>query len=209
MADIRGPQCRQCRREGEKLFLKGSKCFSAKCPVEKRNAAPPGQHNTRRGRLSDYGVMLRMKQKVRRIYGIFERQFRRFYQEASQQKGATGVNLLQMLEARLDSVVYRMGFGISRRQARQLISHRSITVNGNIVNIPAFAVKPGDVIAVAPKAGEQLRVQEALAFFANRTEAEWISVDKEKLTGTFKRVPERDELPADINEQLIVELYSK
>lgn len=209
MADIRGPQCRQCRREGEKLFLKGSKCFTAKCPIEKRNAAPPGQHNTRRGRLSDYGVMLRMKQKVRRIYGIFERQFRRFYQEATQKKGASGVNLLQMLEARLDSVVYRMGFGISRRQARQLISHRSIMVNGKIVNIPAFFVQPGDVVAIAPKAKTQLRVQEALTFFANRTEAEWLAVDREKLEGVFKRVPERDELPADINEQLIVELYSK
>lgn len=209
MADIRGSQCRQCRREGEKLFLKGSKCFSAKCPIEKRNAAPPGVHSARKGRLSDYGVMLRMKQKVRRIYGIFEKQFRRFYQEATQKKGAAGVNLLQMLEARLDSVVYRMGFGISRRQARQLISHRSIMVNGKIVNIPAYFVQPGDVVAIAPKAKAQLRVQEALAFFANRAEAEWIAVDKEKLEGTFKRVPERDELPADINEQLIVELYSK
>jgi small subunit ribosomal protein S4 len=209
MADIRGPQCRQCRREGEKLFLKGSKCFSAKCPVEKRNAAPPGQHNTRRGRLSDYGVMLRMKQKVRRIYGMFERQFRRFYQEATQQKGAAGVNLMQMLEARLDSVVYRMGFGISRRQARQLISHRSIMVNGKTVNIPAYFVQPGDTIAIAPKAAEQLRIKEALDFYANRGEHEWIAVDRDKLQGTFKRVPERDELPADINEQLIVEFYSK
>ena len=209
MADIRGPQCRQCRREGEKLFLKGSKCFSAKCPIEKRNAAPPGQHNTRRGRLSDYGVMLRMKQKVRRIYGMFERQFKRFYHEATQMKGATGVNLLQLLEARLDSVVYRMGFGISRRQARQLISHRSIMVNGKIVNIPAYSVKPGDVITVKSKATEQLRIKEALAFFANRAEPEWIAVDRDKLEGVFKRVPERDELPADINEQLIVELYSK
>ncbi len=209
MADIRGPQCRQCRREGEKLFLKGSKCFTAKCPIEKRNAAPPGQHNTRRGRLSDYGVMLRMKQKVRRIYGMFERQFKRFYHEATLKKGATGVNLLQMLEARLDSVVYRMGFGISRRQARQLISHRSIMVNGKIVNIPAYSVQPGDVIAIKPKATEQLRIKEALAFFANRAEPEWITVDRDKLEGVFKRVPERDELPADISEQLIVELYSK
>lgn len=209
MADIRGSQCRQCRREGEKLFLKGSKCFTAKCPIEKRNAAPPGVHSARRGRLSDYGVMLRMKQKVRRIYGIFEKQFRRFYQEATQKKGAAGVNLLQMLEARLDSVVYRMGFGISRRQARQLISHRSIMVNGKTVNIPAYFVQPGDIVAVAPKAKAQLRIQEALAFFANRAEPEWIAVDREKLEGTFKRVPEREELPADINEQLIVELYSK
>lgn len=209
MADIRGPQCRQCRREGEKLFLKGSKCFSAKCPVEKRNAAPPGQHNTRRGRLSDYGTMLRMKQKVRRIYGMFERQFRRFYQNATQQQGATGVNLLQMLEARLDSVVYRMGFGISRRQARQMISHKSILVNGRTVNIPAYAVQPGDIVAVAPKSVEQLRIKESLAFTASRTEPEWIAVDRDKLQGTFKRVPERDELPADISEQLIVEFYSK
>lgn len=209
MADIRGPQCRQCRREGEKLFLKGTKCFTAKCPIEKRNAAPPGQHSARRGRLSDYGVMLRMKQKVRRIYGMFERQFRRFYQEATQLKGATGVNLLQLLEARLDSVVYRMGFGISRRQARQLISHRTVMVNGKIVNIPAYSVQPGDVIAIVPKATAQLRVKEAVAFYASRTEPEWITVDREKLEGTFKRVPEREELPADISEQLIVELYSK
>ncbi len=207
MSDPHGPKCKQCRREGQKLFLKGSKCFSAKCPVENRNS-PPGMHGQRRGRLSDYGVMLREKQKVRRIYGIIEEQFSLYYKEAARRKGPTGHNLLALLESRLDSVVYRMGFGISRDEARQLVSHRAVTVNGKTVNIPSYGVKPNDVIAIRERATQQLRVKSALDF-SEQHSFDWVKVDPKKLEGTFLRVPERSDLPTDINEQLIVELYSK
>ncbi len=208
MARYIGSKCRQCRREGEKLFLKGEKCYSAKCAMESR-PFPPGQHGQRRTRLSDYARQLREKQKLRRIYGILEKQFRSYYKEADRRKGSTGENLLQLLESRLDNVVYRMGFGISRTEARQLVRHNGITVNGGKVNIPSYQVKPGDVIAVSAKASEQLRVKAAVEFSGQREVPEWVDVNASKLEGTFKAMPERSELPSEIQEQLVVELYSK
>jgi small subunit ribosomal protein S4 len=208
MSDFHGPKCRQCRREGQKLFLKGTKCFSSKCPVEKRNTVP-GQHGARRGRLSDYGTMLREKQKVRRIYGLLEEQFRLYYQEAARRKGQTGHNLLALLESRLDSVVYRMGFGVSRSESRQLVNHKSVQVNGKTVNIASYLVQPGDVITVHQRAANQLRVKAALDFSDQQHDVDWVKVDNTKLQGTYVRLPERSDLSADINEQLIVEFYSK
>jgi small subunit ribosomal protein S4 len=203
------PKCKQCRREGEKLFLKGEKCFTDKCGIEKRSYAP-GQHGQRRGgRLSDYGVQLREKQKLRRIYGILEKQFRSYYAEADRLRGVTGENLLQLLESRLDNVVYRMGIGVSRSESRQLVRHNSITVNGNRVNIPSYQVKPGDQVAVSEASKNQLRVKAASEAAEERGFPEWVEVDIKKLTGTFKNKPQRDDLPATINESLIVELYSK
>lgn len=208
MARYIGSKCRLCRREGQKLFLKGEKCYTAKCAIENR-PFPPGQHGQRRTRLSDYAGQLREKQKVRRIYGVLEGQFRSYYQEADRRKGSTGENLLQLLEARLDNVVFRMGFGVSRTEARQLVRHNGITVNGNKVNIPSYQVQAGDVIAVAEKAKEQLRIKAAVDFSQQHGVAEWLDVDAKKFSGTFKAIPERSELSSDINEQLIVELYSK
>lgn len=208
MARYIGSKCRLCRREGEKLFLKGEKCYTSKCPIENR-PFPPGQHGQRRTRLSDYARQLREKQKLRRIYGILENQFRLYYKEADRLKGSTGENLLQLLESRLDNVVYRMGFGVSRTEARQLVRHNGITVNGKKVNIPSYCVQPGDVVAVAEKAKEQLRVKSSVEVAQQRGVAEWIDVDAKKLEGVFKAKPERSELPAEIQEQLVVELYSK
>lgn len=208
MAKYIGSKCRQCRREGTKLFLKGEKCFTSKCAIEKR-PFPPGQHGQRRGRMSDYALQLREKQKVRRIYGILEKQFRLYYAEADRRKGSTGENLLQILESRLDNVVYRMGFGASRSEARQLVRHNAVTVNGQKVNIPSYQVKADDVIAIAERAKNQLRIKGALDAQQQRGFSEWVNVDAKKLEGTFKNIPERSELPSDINEQLIVELYSK
>lgn len=208
MARYIGSKCRLCRREGQKLFLKGEKCYTAKCAIENR-PFPPGQHGQRRTRLSDYAGQLREKQKVRRIYGVLEGQFRSYYKEADRRKGSTGENLLQLLESRLDNVVFRMGFGVSRTEARQLVRHNGITVNGGKVNIPSYQVKAGDVVAVADKAKEQLRVKAAVDFSQQQGVAEWLEVDAKKFAGTFKSVPERSELSSDINEQLIVELYSK
>ncbi len=209
MARNLDPKCKQCRREGEKLFLKGEKCFTDKCGIEKRSYAP-GQHGQRRGgRLSDYGVQLREKQKLRRIYGILEKQFRSYYAEADRLRGVTGENLLQLLESRLDNVVYRMGIGVSRSESRQLVRHNSITVNGNRVNIPSYQVKPGDQVAVSEASKNQLRVKAASEAAEERGFPEWVEVDIKKLTGTFKNKPQRDDLPATINESLIVELYSK
>jgi small subunit ribosomal protein S4 len=203
------PKCKQCRREGEKLFLKGEKCFTDKCGIEKRSY-PPGQHGQRRGgRLSDYGVQLREKQKLRKIYGILEKQFRSYYAEADRLKGVTGENLLQLLESRLDNVVYRMGIGVSRSESRQLVRHNSITVTGNRVIIPSYQVKPGDQVAVAEASKNQLRVKAATEAADERGFPEWVEVDVKKLTGTFKNKPQRDDLPPTINESLIVELYSK
>jgi small subunit ribosomal protein S4 len=203
------PKCRQCRREGEKLFLKGEKCFTDKCAIEKRNF-PPGQHGQRRNqRLSDYGVQLREKQKVRRIYGVLEAQFRSYYAEADRKKGITGENLLQLLECRLDNVAYRMGFGASRTEARQIVRHNSILVNGKRVNIPSYQVRPGDEIQVAESSKTQLRIKGALEAAEQRGFPEWISVDVKAFKGTFKAKPQRDELPSTINESLVVELYSK
>jgi small subunit ribosomal protein S4 len=203
-----GPVCRLCRREGDKLFLKGEKCFSSKCAIETR-PTPPGQHGAKRGRLSDYAVQLRQKQKLRRIYGILEKQFRSYYQEADRLRGSTGENLLQLLECRLDTVVYRMGFGASRTEARQLVRHNAITLNGKKVNIPSLQLKPGDVIAASEKGKKQLRVKSSLEMAEQRGIAEWLEVDAKKMEGVFKAVPERSELPSDINEHLVVELYSK
>lgn len=208
MARYIGAKCRQCRREGTKLFLKGDKCFGDKCPIENR-PFPPGQHGQRRGRLSDYATQLREKQKVRRIYGVLEGQFRLYYKEADRRKGSTGENLLQLLEGRLDNVVYRMGFGASRTEARQLVRHNGVTVNGKKVNIPSYQVKPEDVVAVAEKSKNQLRIKSALESAEQRGFSEWVSVDVKKMEGTYRNVPDRSELPSDINEQLIVELYSK
>lgn len=208
MARYIGAKCRQCRREGEKLFLKGEKCYSSKCPIENRSF-PPGQHGQRRGRITDYALQLRAKQKLRRVYGILERQFRNYYTEAASRKGATGERLLQLLEARLDNVVYRMGFGISRSEARQLVRHKCITVNGRLVNIPSYQVRPNDVVGIAEAARKQLRVQAALELAEQRGFADWLDVDVKKMEGIFKTLPERSDLPAEINEQLVVELYSK
>jgi small subunit ribosomal protein S4 len=203
------PKCRQCRREGEKLFLKGEKCFTDKCAIEKRNF-PPGQHGQKRTqRLSDYGVQLREKQKLRRIYGILEGQFRGYYAKADRQKGITGENLLQLLESRLDNVAYRMGLGSSRTEARQIVRHNSIKVNGRRVNIPSFQVRPGDVIEVADRSKQQLRIKGAVEAAEQRGFPEWLEVDVKALKGTYKARPQRDELPSTINESLVVELYSK
>ena len=202
-------KCRHCRREGEKLFLKGEKCFTDKCPVERR-AYAPGQHGQKSGaRLSDYGKQLREKQKVRHIYGLLERQFRKTYAEAARSKGVTGERLLQLLESRLDTVVYRMGFGASRTEARQIVRHNGITVNGKRVNIPSYQVRAGDVIEVTGTAKEQLRIKAAAEAAASRGIPEWMEVDSKGLKGTFKNLPVRADLPQTINESLIIELYSK
>ena len=208
MARNLGPRCRQCRREGEKLFLKGDKCFTDKCPVERRNY-PPGQHGQKNTRRSDYGVQLREKQKLRRIYCMLEKQFRIGYRTAEQQKGVTGENLLQLLESRLDTVSYRMGFGASRTEARQIVRHNAILVNGKRVNIPSYQVRPGDTIEVAEQARKHLRVTAAAATAEQRGLPEWIEVDTANLKGTFKAKPQRADLPPSINENLVVELYSK
>lgn len=208
MAKYTGPKCRLCRREGEKLFLKGEKCFTSKCTIENR-AFPPGQHGQRRSRLSEYATQLREKQKLRRIYGVLERQFRLYYEEADRRKGSTGENLLQLLESRLDNVVYRMGFAASRSEARQLVRHDAITINGKKVNIPTYQVSPSDVVAVDEQAKKQLRIQAALEMAQQRGFSDWLDVDVGKMQGVFKTRPERSELPPEINEHLIVELYSK
>jgi len=202
------PKCRQCRREGEKLFLKGEKCFTDKCAIERRNYAP-GQHGQKGSRLSGYGVQLREKQKIRRTYGVLERQFRRVYAEADRMKGITGENLLQLLESRLDTVAYRMGFGASRTEARQIVRHNGVTVNGRRVNIPSFVCRPGDVIEIAEPAKTQLRIKAAAEAAEGRGFPEWIEVDAKNLKGTFKSRPARSELSESINESLVVELYSK
>lgn len=206
MARYIGPKCKLSRREGTDLFLKsGVRSLDTKCKLE----AAPGVHGARRGRLSDYGLQLREKQKVRRIYGVLEKQFRSYYKEAARRKGATGENLLQLLECRLDNVAYRMGFGSTRAESRQLVSHKAITVNGTKVNIPSFQVKAGDVISLTEKAQKQLRVKGSLELASSRAAIGWVEVDSKKLEGVFKAVPERSDLAADINENLIVELYSK
>jgi small subunit ribosomal protein S4 len=202
-------KCRQCRREGEKLFLKGEKCFTDKCAIERRSYAP-GQHGQRSGqRMSDYGKQLREKQKIRKIYGLLERQFRKTYAEAARSKGVTGERLLQLLETRLDSITYRMGFGASRTESRQLVRHNAVLVNGKRVNIPSYQVRPGDVIEVSNKAKAQLRVKAAAEAAESRGIPEWLEVDAKALKGTFKTLPARTDLSSSINESLVIELYSK
>ena len=206
MARYLGPKLKLSRREGTDLFLKsGVRAIDTKCKIE----TAPGQHGARRGRLSDYGVQLREKQKVRRMYGVLEKQFRNYYKEAARLKGNTGENLLQLLEQRLDNVVYRMGFASTRAEARQLVSHKAVVVNGKVVNILSFNVKAEDVVAVREKAKKQARIVSALELADQREKPTWLEVDNTKMEGVFKRVPERTDLSADINEQLIVELYSK
>ncbi|PKG98688.1 30S ribosomal protein S4 [Paraglaciecola sp. MB-3u-78] len=206
MARYLGPKLKLSRREGTDLFLKsGVRAIESKCKID----TAPGQHGARRGRLSDYGVQLREKQKVRRMYGVLEKQFRNYYKEAARLKGNTGENLLQLLEQRLDNVVYRIGFASTRAEARQLVSHKAILVNGKVVNVPSFNVSADDVVSVREKAKKQARIVAALELADQREKPVWIEVDNKKMEGTFKRVPERTDLSADINEQLIVELYSK
>ena len=211
MARYIGPTCKLARREGTDLGLKSpARALDSKCKLEQK----PGQHGAgtgaRRSKLSDYATQLREKQKVKRIYGLLERQFRNYYKKASTKKGNTGENLLQMLETRLDNVVYRMGFAVTRPAARQLVSHRGVTVNGKPVNLPSYAVKAGDAIALSEKAQKQLRVQESLTVAQQMDlSPAWIEVDAKKFAGVFKAVPDRADLPSDINEALIVELYSK
>jgi small subunit ribosomal protein S4 len=208
MAKYIGPKCKLMRREGADLSLKSSRrAVDTKCKIDN----PPGMHGagTRKPRQSDYGLQLREKQKLRRIYGILERQFRNYYKEASRLKGSTGENLLQLLEARLDNVVYRMGFGSTRAEARQLVNHKSIQVNGKIVNIPSYVVAASDIVSVREKSRKQARISESLALAEQIGFPDWVEVNQNKFEGTFKALPERSELPPDINEQLVVELYSK
>jgi small subunit ribosomal protein S4 len=208
MAKYIGPKCKLMRREGADLSLKSSRrAVDTKCKIDN----PPGMHGagTRRPRVSDYGLQLREKQKLRRIYGVLERQFRNYYQEASRLKGSTGENLLQLLEARLDNVVYRMGFGSTRAEARQLVSHKAILVNGKIVNVASYVVKPADVISVREKSRKQARIVESMSLAEQIGFPDWIDINHSQFEGTFKAFPLRSELPPDINEQLIVELYSK
>ena len=207
MARYIGPKAKLSRREGTDLFLKSTRrSLSDKCKLDTK----PGQHGRTSGaRTSDYGNQLREKQKVKRIYGVLERQFRRYFAEAERRKGNTGENLLMLLESRLDNVVYRMGFGSTRAEARQLVSHKAILLNGNVANIPSMQVRPGDVIAIREKAKNQTRIQESLGLVAQSADVSWVNVDATKLEGTFKQAPDREDIGGDINESLIVELYSR
>lgn len=206
MARYIGPKCKLSRREGTDLFLKSrARTLESKCNMEKQ----PGQHGERARRLSDYGVQLREKQKLRRTYGILEKQFRNYYKKAAQQKGASGENLLQMLESRLDNVVYRMGFGSTRSEARQLVSHKAVEINGKIVNVPSFQVTSEDVVTIKEKSKKQVRIQSSLAMAEQHGFVDWVEVDTKAMSGIYKRIPERSDLPADIQEHLVVELYSK
>jgi small subunit ribosomal protein S4 len=209
MARYVDANCKLCRRERQKLFLKGTKCLSVKCPVEKRNF-PPGQHGqSRRTKISEYGVQLREKQKVRKIYGLNERQFRLYFEKASRQKGITGQNLVKMLERRLDNTVYRLGLAPSRKAARQLILHKHFTVNGRAVNIPSFLMSPGDIIQVVQASRTMEMIHDSMKRIRGEQMLPWLSLDKANLSGTFLNVPERADIPLQANEQLIVELYSK
>jgi len=209
LARYRGSVCRLCRREVQKLYLKGDRCYSDKCAVERR-AFPPGQHGqSRRGKMSDYGLQLREKQKVKRIYGLAEKQFKLTYKRAARMKGVTGHNLLMLLELRLDNVVYRLGFASSRAQARQWVRHGHVQVNGRRVNIPSARVKPGDVVSVREKSRKIPQIVESLEAVARRTVPTWLELDAENFSGTVKALPSREELTMPMQEQLIVELYSR
>jgi small subunit ribosomal protein S4 len=206
MARYIGPKCKLSRREGTDLFLKArGKSLESKCKLDQQ----PGQHGSKRGRLSDYAVQLREKQKMRRIYGVLERQFRNYYASAAQRKGSTGENLLAMLESRLDNVVYRMGFASTRSEARQLVSHKAIMVNGKVLNIASYQVRGGDIVSIREKSKDQQRVKDALQVLEQYGFPSWVDVDVKQMSGVFKSAPERSELGSDINEQLVVELYSK
>jgi len=208
LARYTGPSCRLCRREKLKLFLKGERCYSEKCAVDKREY-PPGQHGQSRKKHSDYDVQLREKQKVKRIYGVMEKQFRKYFSEANRQKGITGENLLIILERRLDNMVYRMGFAGSRHEARQLIRHKHFEVNGKRVNIPSYLINAGDEIALQEKSRKIAKIQESLEGSSRRGIPRWLEVDKDNVKGRIAALPAREELTMPINEQLIVELYSK
>lgn len=206
MARYIGPKCKLSRREGTDLFLKSARrALDTKCKLDSR----PGQHGAKNTRVSEYGVQLREKQKIRRIYGVLERQFRGYFAEAERRKGATGENLLQLLESRLDNAVYRMGFGSTRSEARQLVSHGAVMVNGKRVNIPSYLLRPSDVVTIKERSQKQLRIQDALKLAEANGFPSWVEVDVKKMTGVFKSAPDRSEFGADINEQLVVELYSK
>jgi len=208
MARYTDSVCKLCRRERQKLFLKGQKCFTEKCPIEQRNY-PPGQHGlSRRSKVSEYGVQLREKQKIKRSYGLLETQFRNYFEKATSQKGRTGENLIKLLERRLDNVVYRLGFASSRKQARQLITHRHIIVNNGPVDIPAYLLKAGDVIQIKDKSKKLDAIHNSLKRVKDNTYG-WLTVDKATLSGTFVQIPERADVPLNANEQLVVELYSK
>ena len=208
MARDTGPVCRICRREGYKLYLKGERCFTDKCAVDRRNY-PPGQHGHFRSKPSDYGLRLREKQKVKKIYGVLETQFKHYFEQADRMKGITGYNLLLLLERRLDNIVYRMGFALSRRQARQLVRHGHFLVNGRKVNIPSYQVKPQDVVEVKEKSRKVAQILEGMGTVVRRGIPDWIEVEKGKFRGILKALPNREDLTMPIQEQLIIELYSK
>ncbi len=208
MARYNGPVCKLCRREGMKLFLKGERCYTDKCSFDRR-PYPPGQHGQRRIKFTEYGIRLREKQKVRRIYGMVEKQFKRYFNDADRQKGVTGENFLSLLERRLDSVTYRLGFAATRSEARQRVLHRHIQVNGKTVNIPSFQVKPGDVVSVKEKSRSKQRIVESLEGAERRGVPEWLELDKAAFAGTVKTLPIREAITLPIQEQLIVEFYSR
>ena len=212
MARYTGPVCKLCRREGEKLFLKGERCFSPKCAVERR-AYPPGQHGRmaqwRRSRTSDFGDQLRAKQKARRVYGVLERQFRRYFKQALKARGLTGLTLLQILESRLDNVVYRLGFASSRAQSRQLVSHGHLLVNGRRTTVPSMQIKPGDVIEVREGSQNKILIKDLFAMAEERSAPDWVTRDIKNMSGGINRLPERSEIDANLNEQRIVEYYSR
>ncbi len=208
MAKYRGPVCRLCRREGEKLFLKGSRCMTEKCAIERRSY-PPGQHGQGRPRLSDYSLQLREKQKLRRIYGLQERQFRGVFKRAERQSGVTGDALLRLLECRLDNVAYRLGFGSSRKEARQMVSHGHVTVNGKRVTVPGALVKAGDVVEVRERSRKLAAIQAALDAVDSRGIPEWLELDKAAFKGTIRSLPTKEQITLPVNEQMVVELYSR
>lgn len=208
MARYSGPRCRLCRREGVKLYIKGNRCYTDKCPLDKR-AYAPGEHGQRRQKISEYGVQLREKQKARRIYGVLERQFRRYFELAERRRGVTGETLLQLLERRLDNVVYRMGFAASRSEARQLVRHGHFTVDGVKVNVPSYLVRPGEAISVKPRSRNLERIKELVEDARTRAVPEWLSVDYDAMAGRVERLPRREDIDVPIEEHLIVELYSR
>ena len=208
MAVYSGPVCRLCRRDGVKLFLKGERCYTSKCAIERRKYAP-GQHGQRQRKLADYGIQLREKQKLKRIYRVLERQFQNYFKEAVRRKGVTGEILLQLLELRLDNVVYRLGLGLNRRQARQLVNHGHFLVNGKKVNIPSYQLRPGDTVSVAEKSRQAGAITEALATTGGRRVPEWVSLDREAMGGQVLAVPTREQIDTQVNEALIVEFYSR